>query len=72
MKEVYTTYASTGSGEMVIKATGGKCIAGHSWTYAGRDLNLEGQLCDCGSVKYVNPKFCGECGRQYPREIENV
>lgn len=63
MKEKTTTTASENEETLIITSSGGKCIGGHSWTYGGRDINLEGQICDCGMVIYEKPKYCDKCGQ---------
>ena len=64
MKEEYTTTTSENTEPLIIKANGGSCIAGHTWTFAGgRDYVLEGTFCDCGMKKYEKPNYCDKCGQ---------
>ena len=67
MKEEVTTTASEKTEPMIIPAPAGKCVGGHTWTFAGgRDYVLEGILCDCGLQRYEKPKYCDKCGHQLP------
>lgn len=49
---------------VIVSGSTSKCLGGHTWTCSGVNTISEGTLCDCGSVKYQNPKYCQACGHQ--------
>lgn len=51
--------------------TNGRCLNGHTWTYAGLiHYNLENYPCDCGEVLYHNEP-CECCGTPKLKPIPN-
>ena len=64
----YITYTPTGS---TSNSTWTPCRSGHTWTYAGLPVDLEGQQCDCGRMIY-HSEVCQCCGQNVSKPVNNL